>query len=47
MYVGSLAGSLSCAAGIPGGFDLLRGPQVGLGKLDVFLRARDLTLVSF
>jgi hypothetical protein len=47
MHVGSLAGALGRPARIAGGLDLLRSPQVGLGNLYVFLRARDLTFMSF
>jgi hypothetical protein len=43
----SLAGALCGTARVPGGLDLLRGSQIGLGKLHVFLRPGYLTFMSF
>ena len=47
MHGRSLAGTLCRATRFPGGLDLFRGPQVGLGKLYMFFRARDLAFMPF
>ena len=47
MHGGSLAGTLRRATRVPGGLDLVRSPQVWLGMLYIFFRARDLAFMPF
>jgi len=45
VHLGTLPGTLGRATRIAGSLDLFRSPQVGLGSLYVFFRARNLTLM--
>jgi hypothetical protein len=47
MHGRPLPGTLRRATRFPGGLDLFRGPEVGLGKLYILFRARDLAFMPF